>query len=39
MEGTLGAVDRVSLRGDVREAALQGHGSAKAGLRRAGLWI
>jgi hypothetical protein len=31
MEGTLGAVDRVSLRGDVREAALQGMVSRKRG--------
>jgi len=31
MEGTLGAVDRVSLRGDVREAALQGTVSRKRG--------
>ena len=35
MEGTSGAADRVSLRGDVREATLNA-GSRVSGVRRGG---
>ena len=38
MEGTSGAADRVSLRGDVREATLNA-GSRVSGVRRADLWM
>ena len=39
MEGTSGAADRALLRGRVREAALNGEGSAKAGPSQATLWV
>jgi hypothetical protein len=38
MEGTSGAADRVPFREGIREAALHGGGSAKAGLCPASSW-